>query len=67
MAITQEAVPHTHGEQLKKRSLGVPSLVFLIIAASAPLTVLADGVRRGGQDGHGRGGDRGSVRGIGRV
>ncbi|MGO1472881.1 MAG: APC family permease [Flaviflexus sp.] len=44
MAITQEAVPHTHGEQLKKRSLGVPSLVFLIIAASAPLTVLAGGV-----------------------
>lgn len=44
MAITRETVPHTRGEQLKKRSIGVPSLVFLIIAASAPLTVLAGGV-----------------------
>src|SRR5687767_10945731 len=32
------------GEGLDRRTLTVPSLVFLIIAASAPLTVLAGGV-----------------------
>lgn len=32
------------GPGLSKRTLGVPALVFLIIAASAPLTVVAGGV-----------------------
>ncbi|MFI7481322.1 APC family permease [Kocuria sp. M1R5S2] len=34
----------TEGAGLERRTLTVPSLVFLIIAASAPLTVLAGGV-----------------------
>jgi amino acid transporter len=32
------------GEQLHKRALGVPDIVFFIVAASAPLTVVAGGV-----------------------
>ena len=32
------------GKGLSKRTLGVPALVFMIIAASAPLTVIAGGV-----------------------
>ncbi|WP_207345877.1 APC family permease [Arthrobacter sp. E3] len=32
------------GKGLSKRTLGVPALVFMIIAASAPLTVVAGGV-----------------------
>lgn len=32
------------GRGLNKRTLGVPSLVFMIIAASAPLTVVAGGI-----------------------
>lgn len=38
------AAPHEHSESLSHRRLGVGSLVFMIIAASAPLTVLAGGV-----------------------
>jgi amino acid transporter len=33
----------TESEQLHRRSLGVPSVVFFIVAASAPLTVVAGG------------------------
>lgn len=32
------------GEQLHRRALGVPDIVFFIVAASAPLTVVAGGV-----------------------
>ena len=36
--------PVTTADQLGARRIGVPSLVFMIIAASAPLTVVAGGV-----------------------
>ncbi len=35
---------HGTGTGLSKRTLGVPALVFMIIAASAPLTVVAGGI-----------------------
>lgn len=35
---------HGTGKGLSKRTLGVPALVFMIIAASAPLTVVAGGI-----------------------
>ena len=38
------AQQHSPGTGLGKRRLGVPALVFMIIAASAPLTVVAGGV-----------------------
>ncbi|KAE8765777.1 APC family permease [Georgenia thermotolerans] len=38
------APPTDRSEDLSRRTLTVPTLVFLIIAASAPLTVLAGGV-----------------------
>ena len=38
------APPTTAAPSLGKRTLGVPSLVFMIIAASAPLTVVAGGI-----------------------
>ncbi|RLY93826.1 APC family permease [Kocuria tytonicola] len=44
---TQHGIAHSHlSEQggLEGRTLGVPSLVFLVIAASAPLTTLAGGL-----------------------
>jgi amino acid transporter len=40
---SRTVIPPKDETTLAKRSLGVPALVFLIIAASAPLTVLAGG------------------------
>jgi amino acid transporter len=42
---TSDAAPTTHGEsgKLHRRALGVPDLVFFIVAASAPLTAVAGG------------------------
>ncbi len=36
--------PLDSGEKLRKTALGVPDIVFFIVAASAPLTVIAGGV-----------------------
>ncbi|WP_125614572.1 APC family permease [Specibacter cremeus] len=41
---TRQAPAGAAGNGLSKRTLGVPALVFMIIAASAPLTVVAGGV-----------------------
>lgn len=43
MAATTQ-ITATRAQSLGKRRLGVPALVFMIIAASAPLTVVAGGV-----------------------
>ena len=38
------AAPTAEGTKLHRRALGVPDIVFFIVAASAPLTVVAGGV-----------------------
>ena len=37
------AAPHGESGKLHRRALGVPDLVFFIVAASAPLTAVAGG------------------------
>jgi hypothetical protein len=47
MSVTESAVPArsggTESGKLHRRALGVPDLVFFIVAASAPLTAVAGG------------------------
>ncbi|MGO1550409.1 MAG: amino acid permease, partial [Nesterenkonia sp.] len=42
-SVARTQIPAPEESALAQRTLGVPALVFLIIAASAPLTVLAGG------------------------
>ena len=44
MTASTTAAPATHDPGLSRRTLGVPSITLMIIAASAPLTVVAGGV-----------------------
>ena len=44
MTASTTDAPATHDPGLSRRTLGVPSITLMIIAASAPLTVVAGGV-----------------------